>query len=282
MRKTNFPAVISAGYSIGDAKPKGYTSFHVGNSLTDTFQVFLQVTAQSAGYDHKAIFHTFMGTPTDSMWNVPAMSWAAATTTSSSTAAPSTSSPRSPFYALSESIDREVEYTGKFYTLYGKPARTSRSISTSNGPSRDFSGDGWAMLTLDFMRAPAAKHHLRPATTWEEAIANHLAYFEAVRDQLQARFPDRPIYIIPTGEALANLKNAVESRRNPRRGEGFLLRCHVRGEKRPGPGPGRPPHHPGPLLRLAGALLHLLPGIRGEGEAAAKHDHPHPGTGRRL
>ena len=72
-----FPSMlVSATYSIGDVPPpKGLVTFSLGNSLTDTFANYLEAAARSAGYDHKEYLHTWMGVPTDTIWNKPAMAW---------------------------------------------------------------------------------------------------------------------------------------------------------------------------------------------------------------
>jgi len=203
--------IMSATFAIGNAKPKGYTSFHVGNSLTDTFKEFLQAAAQSAGYNHKAEFHTWMGTPTDAMWNNPGMSWGGNFYNQFKHVAPIDILTTQPFYVLAQSMDYEADYTGKFYALAHEASPNVTLYLYQQWPARNFTGDRWAMLSIDYMRTVAAKHKLLPATTWEEAATNHLAYFEALRDKLLERFPDRPIYIIPTGEALAKLKKAYEN-----------------------------------------------------------------------
>jgi hypothetical protein len=49
-------------------------------------------------------------------------------------------------------------------------------------------------------------------TSWESAVANELAYHEAVRDELIALYPDAPPpYIVPGGLALLALKQAVDA-----------------------------------------------------------------------
>jgi hypothetical protein len=49
-------------------------------------------------------------------------------------------------------------------------------------------------------------------TSWESAIANELAYHEAVRNELIALYPDAPPpYIVPGGLALLALKEAVDA-----------------------------------------------------------------------
>ena len=52
--------------------------------------------------------------------------------------------------------------------------------------------------------------------SWEDAIANELAYQEAVRSALVATFPDAPPpYIVPGGLALVTLKHAIEDGQVP-------------------------------------------------------------------
>lgn len=62
---------------------------------------------------------------------------------------------------------------------------------------------------------------LTPATTWQQGVANHLAYTEAVRQRMDDAHPGRPVRIVPGGVALAKLKDAIEAGQGEGLGEFF-------------------------------------------------------------
>jgi len=72
-REGLFPGPIASGtYRVGDVPPPcGLTTFHVGNSLTDTINGWLKPVAGSAGYAHTYYRFTIPGAPTDWLWAHP-------------------------------------------------------------------------------------------------------------------------------------------------------------------------------------------------------------------
>jgi hypothetical protein len=60
-----------------------------------------------------------------------------------------------------------------------------------------------------------AARKLTPAKTWEQGVANHVAYTELVRERMQQGNPGKPIRIVPGGPALARLKGEIEAGRVP-------------------------------------------------------------------
>lgn len=213
LEKGKFPSPMArASYAIGDVpRPKGLVTYSLGNSLTDTFANYLEAVARSAGHDHKEYLHTWMGTPTDYLWQHPTVAWQGNYLDQFKKLAPIDIMTTQPFYVIAESIDREAEYSGKFYALARETSPNVQLYLYQQWPSRSFETDSWSMLSLDYMKAIARQRGLKPARTWQEGAANQLAYFEALRDKLSAQFPGKPVLIVPTGLALANLKSAYEA-----------------------------------------------------------------------
>ncbi len=56
---------------------------------------------------------------------------------------------------------------------------------------------------------------LPPATTWQEGVANHVAYTEAVAERLNKTYQGKPVRIVPGGSALAILKTEMDAGRVP-------------------------------------------------------------------
>src|SRR5260221_9892916 len=50
-------------------------------------------------------------------------------------------------------------------------------------------------------------------STWDDAVSNQLAYHEAVRKGVMDANPGKPVFIIPGGLALRNLKKEIEAGR---------------------------------------------------------------------
>ena len=235
LEKGKFPSPIaSASYAIGDVPPpKGLVTFSLGNSLTDTFRDYLEAVARSAGYDHKEYLHTWMGTPTDYLWQHPTVAWQGNYLDQFKKLAPIDIMTTQPFYVIAESIDREAEYSGKFYALARETSPNVQLYLYQQWPPRSFQGDMWAMLSLDYMKAIARQRGLKPARdVGSRRAANHLAYFEALREKMSAQLPGKPVLIVPTGLALANLKRAYEAGEVPGAPRDRFFELHFRRERR--------------------------------------------------
>ena len=70
-----------------------------------------------AGYDHKEYLHTWMGTPTNYLWQHPTVAWQGSYLDQFKRLRAIDIMTTQPFYVIAESIDREAEFSGKFYAL---------------------------------------------------------------------------------------------------------------------------------------------------------------------
>ena len=186
-------------------------TYSLGNSLTDTFANYLEAVAQSAGYDHKEYLHTWMGTPTDYLWQHPTVAWQGNYLDQFKKLAPIDIMTTQPFYVIAESIDREAEYSGKFYALARETSPNVQLYLYQQWPPRSFQVGlvGHALAGLHEGHCPATRPEAgRDLGTGR---ANQLAYFEALREKLSAQVPGKPVLIVPSGLALANLKRAYEA-----------------------------------------------------------------------
>lgn len=119
-----------------------------------------------------------------------------------------------PFAGHGRSIENEATYSGNFYRLARESSPNVQFYLYQQWPGRDFK-DRWAQVKGDDLKGVVEKRKLKPAATWEDAVTNHLAYFETLRAKMDADFPGKPILIVPAGMALVNLKKALEAGRIP-------------------------------------------------------------------
>lgn len=189
---------------------RGQRTYHIGNSLTDTINDNLSEIARSAGYAHDYLRSTIPGAPTDWNWDHPGEALGEPDYhTVFETKAPIDHLFTQPFAGHNRSIDNEVEYSGKFYRLARQKSPQVQMWIYAQWPSQKFD-DNWAKATDS-----AAGLGRSPAKTWEEGVANHLAYHEAVRQRLEQENSGKPVWIVPGGLALANLKRAIAAGQVP-------------------------------------------------------------------
>ncbi len=201
--------VTSALYVIGrEPKPQGYTSFSIGNSLTDTFNGWLEPVAQSAGYDHDAYRFTIPGAPTDWLWSHPGSGFGENNVREAfPRIAPIDFLTTQPFSGHGRSIENEAEHSAKFWNLARETSPEAQLILYAQWPSRDLS-DNWSKATQDYMQDLEVTQN---AATYEDAAANHMRYFEKLRETIDQAHPGKPVLICPTPPALVKLKAAIES-----------------------------------------------------------------------
>ena len=198
--------VVVAPYRIGKPDPAAKTvrTFHIGNSLTDTVVGWLQPMAESAG--RRMDFHRFTipGAPTDWLWNHPGSGFGDPRYIEAFFAlAPIDHIFTQPFAGHGRSIENEAEHSGRFFAACRKHSPDVQAWLYVQWPGPDFK-DSWAQGKID-------KLPLKPATTWQEGVANHIAYTEAVRERINSRNEGKPVLIVPGGLALAMLKTQMDT-----------------------------------------------------------------------
>ncbi len=192
-----------ATYTVSDIPTQpGYRTFHVGNSLTGNFNPgFYDNIALSLGYQQSNVKHTVAGAPTDWIWN----------NTDGYVDKLNNQGPfdyifTQPFGGHGRSIENETEYSGKFFELArdSSPDIELRLYLQWPGMTYD---DAWCKGRF----SPTVDYGVTAATTWKEGMANHVRYFEILRDSLLAHYPDKPIHIIPGGLVLAAIVDSIEA-----------------------------------------------------------------------
>lgn len=186
-------------------------SFHIGNSLTDTIEGWLEPVALAAGKNYRFHRFTIPGAPTDWLWNHPGSGFGDARFAEAFFAhAPFAHIATQPFAGHGRSIENEAQHSRNFFDACRAHSPDVQAWLYVQWPSRRMD-DSWT-------KGEGATRglNLTPATTFQEAVSNHLAYTEAVRDRLQADgYAGKPVRIIPGGVALALLKTEIDAGRVP-------------------------------------------------------------------
>jgi hypothetical protein len=223
--------VFTGTWLIGSAPLAGQSlrSYHIGNSLTDTFNASpsLKTVSESAGASHDFRRKTIPGAPTDFLWANPTSGFGEPTAdyrVISDTLAPIQHLTTQPFAPHDRNLENEAFHSNRFFQrarhAYPDTGTTSGSetvfnVTRSSGvpvtrspdiqpwlyqqwPGQNPS-DNWSAGTgnATFLGLP-------PADSWPAAVANQLAMHEAIRarvDQLNAGssmlFNNQRVEILP-------------------------------------------------------------------------------------
>jgi len=211
--------VAMAPYSVSTGGGTAQASIHIGNSLTDSLEGYLQPLAVSGGVTLDYSRYTVPGAGTYVYEDYATGGFGVSnvqTTVRTKpfdhlSMQPAANMPCLPTgYASQASAgDRSdaVNIDGVWNDAVGpNPAVQIWVYSTWPGPtaySTCLTGGAW-------LRDPAIWNPANP-TSWEDAVSHMTQFNEAVRAWLAAAHPSRPApYIVPAGMALVNLKHAVE------------------------------------------------------------------------
>ena len=207
--------ITLASYRIGPdaANVPQLTTYHIGNSLTDTINGFLSEVAASAGKNLYYIRKTIPGCGIEGNWNLNEKGFA---------------SPEgwmnNYHRVLAEKriehlflqpfpnppgIDSDAEFGGNFIQLARHHNPSVQPWLYAQWPALRWAKDahcegaGW-------MKPVWYPPNRQPAT-WEEAMANKMLYYKEVLARWNALDGEKPVRLIPGGPALVRLKKAIES-----------------------------------------------------------------------
>jgi hypothetical protein len=206
------PAVVGA-YRIestqGDPATRVRT-FHIGNSLTFGMDRWLQPLAQSAEKPLDYHRFTFSGAAIDYLWTHPGSGFGDTHYPEAlQILAPINHIFTQPFAGRDKPIENEAEYSQKFYDLARQNSPNVQAWLYAQWPGKPFSDN------RSQGKGSAAPLNLTPATTWQEGVANHLKFIEAVRLKVNQTYKGKPVLIVPVGSALATLKTEIDAGRVP-------------------------------------------------------------------
>lgn len=204
--------VVVAPYRVGaaGANAKLVRTFHIGNSLTDSTHNVLEPLAASAGKSLEWHRFTIPGAPTDWLWDHPNSGFGDTKYLQAFFAlSPLDHIITQPFHGHDRGIENEAEYSQKFFEAARKdsPGVQAWLYVQWTNPRQN---DAWAQG-----KGSTTPLKLKAAATWQEGIANHIAYAEAVRDKINESYGGKPVRIVPAGLVLANLKTEIDAGRVP-------------------------------------------------------------------
>lgn len=204
----------------GEKEAAAVSSFHIGNSLTDTVNGRMDSFAAAGGHPLKYYRFTIPGAPTDWLWDHPGSGFGETRYAQAFLArAPLTHLVTQPFAGHGRSIANEAEYSGRFYDAAREHSPNVQHWLYVQWPVKKFD-DRWSKgKASDEKDGKGIEVTLgQPATTWQEGAANHVRYTELVKQRMdEVRAADiqagkaRPVLIIPAGLALASLKDKMEA-----------------------------------------------------------------------
>jgi hypothetical protein len=208
-----FIAILTATWCLAwtARAAESVRTFHIGNSLTGALVGWLQGVAKSAG--RPLDFHRFIigGAPTDKLWDNPGRSGDSRYPEALVALAPIDHIFTQPFHWWNRSIPKEAEYSQKFFDLCRKDSPNVQAWLYVQWPEvPDFHKSLWSQG-----KGAAAELNLKPATTWQEGVVNHVAYTEAVARLINKTYKGKGVRIVPGGPALAALKTEIDAGRVP-------------------------------------------------------------------
>jgi hypothetical protein len=205
----------SASYIVGSgAQPVagGLRSYHLGNSLTDTINPWLEPIADSTGVDHVYARWTIPGAPIGWLATHQGQGFENPAGASRFDSFVQTFAPID-HLSIQPYSDPDIESQGgaavsllttalqyspniQFWVYAQWPGQTEwRTESFANGGGSVY--PAWQVA--------------RKPTTWEEAVENEVLYHQAFRDYVDARVAGKPLLVVPGGLALVELKRQMEN-----------------------------------------------------------------------
>lgn len=202
-----------AAYRIGATQTTGKTTtFHVGNSLTDTINGQMEPIAAAAGQTLEFHRFTIPGAPTDWLWEHPGTGFGDNRVKEAFLIyAPITHVFTQPFAGHGRSIENEADYSRRFYDAAREHSPDVQAWLYVQWPAKNLD-DAWSKGEGAAQGLPG----VAPAKNWQGAIPNFLRYAEAVRGKIIANgYKGKPVRIVPAGAALAALKTQIEAGKVP-------------------------------------------------------------------
>jgi hypothetical protein len=205
--------IARASYRVGSVdNPKNQASIHIGNSLTDTIVGRLDVLAHGAGITLD--FHRFTtpGAGTEWLWNNPTTGFGETDIKTSLQTIRFDQMSVQPFPnepCMTTGAESDTDYVNRFYALAQKMNPNVLLWIYQQWPDPHVWNDCFSVGSV-WAKMPWVPPIPNP-TTWEDAVGNQLAYQEAVRKGVMDANPGKPVFIIPGGLALRNLKKEIEA-----------------------------------------------------------------------
>ncbi|MBC8141439.1 MAG: chitobiase/beta-hexosaminidase C-terminal domain-containing protein [Armatimonadetes bacterium] len=202
-----------AAYRIGETKAAGKTTtFHIGNSLTDTVNGQMEPIAAAAGQTLEFHRFTIPGAPTDWLWEHPGSGFGDNRVKEAFLIyAPVTHVFTQPFAGHDRSIENEADYSRRFFDAAREHSPDVQAWLYMQWPAQKLD-DAWSKGE----GSAKGLAGVSPAKTWQSAMPNFLRYAESVQKKITASgYKGKPVRIVPAGSALAALKTQIEAGKVP-------------------------------------------------------------------
>jgi hypothetical protein len=218
--------VATASYGVGAAAiAVGQKSYHIGNSLTDQLNDWLEPIADSAGVDHTYARSTIPGSTVGYLWDHR----------NECTGTPEQASSFDSFVSSYAPIDHMSlqPFADPTLAVQGEAGVRFFAAAQAHSPDvqpwiyaqwADTQPNGSADGTRGYLQDELARgadwaSWPAPSTpvpnTWEDTTDAQLRYHEAFADFVDQRLPGRNVLVCPCGSALAELKRRVDKGRFP-------------------------------------------------------------------
>ena len=90
------------------------------------------------------------------------------------------------------------------------------AVSTARTYRRGFTCSGRGRSSKILVQGKGATVELKlPRQTWQEGVANHVAYTEAVAERLNQTYQGKPVRVVPGGTAFGDAQDEVDAGRVP-------------------------------------------------------------------
>ncbi len=205
--------MAQATYRVGvQSSPTNQSSIHIGNSLTDTIVGWLDVVAHSGGVTLDFRRFTIPGAGTKWLWDNPTSGFGETDIVKSLQTTPFDHLslqpfPNEPCFPIGAGSD--ADYVNRFYGLAKQVNPNVLLWIYQQWPDPHAWNDCFS-IGATWTPSPWIPPIPNPAT-WEDAVSNQLSYQEAVRKGVMDLNAGKPVYIIPGGLALRNLKKEIQA-----------------------------------------------------------------------
>lgn len=220
----SFDSPVAEGtYTVGPAAPviKSMKTYHIGNSLTDTINDWLEPIADSTGAEHTYARWTIPGSPLRNTWNNKGVGFGTPDGANNfdnfvRTFTPIAHLSVQPYSDPSINTEGqaavEIFTAARQYSPDLQPWIYAQWPSKSNDPKEGWAGEAFANGSP--WSDPPWMVPMK-STSWEHATRNQLLYHEAFAKFVDDKLPGKSVRIVPAGLALIELKKQIEAGKVP-------------------------------------------------------------------
>lgn len=204
--------------TVGEPVTRGLKSYHIGNSLTDTINPWLEPIADSTGVDHEFSRWTMPGTTLGWIWSHRGPNDSGIGTPEDARLFDSWVKTFAPIDHLTlqpysdPTLDQEGGVAIEMFDAARAESPQLQLWIYDQWPQR--AEPEWSNDALANYKGPNGVQPPKP-TSWEDAVAGQLRYHEMFRQFVDDGASGKPVRIIPAGLALRELKRQMDAGQIP-------------------------------------------------------------------